>query len=76
MKKRRMDANIFAQMFVEDIPDILKDGKNHTLFFDAATLNDDPELKILRKAVNEAGYSLTPTQDPQQVKFQDWILSK
>lgn len=74
--KQRMDANLFAQMFVEDIPETLDKEEQCTLFFDAATLNDDPELKILRKAVSEAGYSLTPTQDPQQVKFQDWILSK
>lgn len=74
--KKRLDANDFAQMFVEDIPDTLGNEEQCTLFFDAATLNDDPELKILRKAVSEAGYSLTPTQDPQQVKFQDWILSK
>lgn len=74
--KKQMDANKFAEMFVEDIPDTLDGDKQCTLYFDAATLNDDPELKILRKAVSEAGYSLTPTQDPAKVKFQEWILSK
>lgn len=73
---KKMTKELFAEMFVEDIPDILKDGKEHTLFFDAATLNDDPQLNYLRKAVAEAGYSLTPTGDSEKVKFQNWILSK
>lgn len=71
-----MNAEEFAEMFVEDIPEILKDNKTHELFFDANTLKDDPELKILRNKVEQAGYKLIPEKDPSQVKFQNWLLVK
>lgn len=74
--KKHLNANEFAQMFVEDIPDILKDNKPHTLSFLAEIYRDDPELKILQKAVAEAGYSLTLNQETKDNDLQEWILSK
>lgn len=71
-----MNAEEFADMFVEDIPEILKGNKTHELFFDANTLKNDPELKILRNKVKQAGYKLIPEQDPNKVKFQYWTLTK
>ena len=71
-----MDANIFAQMFVEDIPDILKDGKEHILSFLPEIFKNDPELKVLQKTVAEAGYSIKLNQDTKDNDLQEWILSK
>ena len=74
--KKHLNANEFAQMFVEDIPDILKDGKKHILSFLPEIFKDDPELKVLQKAVAEAGYSLKLNQDTKDNNLQEWILSK
>lgn len=40
------------------------------------THKHDPELKILRNRVEQAGYKLIPEKDPSQVKFQNWLLTK
>lgn len=74
--KKHMDANIFAQMFVEDIPDILKDGKEHILSFLPEIFKNDPGLKVLQKTVAEAGYSIKLNQDTKDNDLQEWILSK
>ncbi len=71
-----MTAEEFAEMFVEDIPNTLKNENEANLIFDSSTLNDDPELKILRNRVEQAGYKLIPEKDPSQVKFQNWLLVK
>jgi len=71
-----MTAEEFAEMFVEDIPNTLKNESEANLIFDSSTLNDDPELKILRNRVEQAGYKLIPEKDPSQVKFQNWLLTK
>ena len=56
--KKHMDANIFAQMFVEDIPDILKDGKEHILSFLPEIfknkINIDQDDKYYRGSFNES----------------------
>ncbi len=74
--KKHLNANEFAQMFVEDIPDILKDGKEHILSFLPEIFKDDPELKVLQKAVAEAGYSIKLNQDTKDNDLQEWMLSK
>lgn len=59
-----MGANDFAELFIEDLPDILKSKqKDHVLFFDINVLQDDPELKILRKELNKSNYDLIPCED-------------
>ena len=71
-----MNAEEFAEMFVEDIPNTLKNENKANLIFDSSTLNDDPGLEILRNKVEQAGYKLIPEQDPNKVKFQNWTLTK
>lgn len=71
-----MTSEEFAEMFVEDIPDTLGNESEANLIFDSSTLNDDPELKILRKKVNEAGYDLIPEEDPTKNELTNWKLTK
>lgn len=59
-----MNAYDFAELFIEDLPDLLKSKqKDHVLFFDINVLQDDPELKILRQELNKLNYDLIPCED-------------
>lgn len=71
-----MTPEEFAEMFVEDIPSTLGNESEANLIFDSSTLNDDPELKVLRNKVIEAGYDLIPEEDPTKNKLTNWKLTK
>lgn len=54
-----MNAEEFAQEFINDLPELLENQiEEQYLYFNATIYNQDPELKILKTALNKVGYDL------------------
>lgn len=59
-----LTAEEFAQEFINDLPETLAELTNDTqIVFCKNTLQEDPELKILRKKLNKHCYDLIPCED-------------
>lgn len=54
-----MNAEEFAQEFINDLPELLENQiEEQYLYFNVTIYNQDPELKILKTALNKVGYDL------------------
>lgn len=54
-----MNAEEFAEEFINDLPELLENQiEEQYLYFNATIYNQDPELKILKTALNKVGYDL------------------
>lgn len=59
-----LTAEEFAQEFISDLPETLeKYTDTSSLVFFKNILEEDPELKILRKELNKLNYDLIPCED-------------
>lgn len=57
-----MNAEEFAEEFINELPEILENQNEEQFFyFNLGIYNQDPELKILRTALNKVGYDLILT---------------
>ncbi len=66
-----MTPEQYAQEFIDELPEILAELKESTRFmFCKNTLQNDPELKILRRELNKLNYDLIPVEND------DWQLIK
>ncbi len=71
-----MTAEEFAKEFINDIPDRkTKIGETLTVFSTSVYI-DDPELKILRKKLSDAGYKLILEKPSEEPYEQEWRLVK
>lgn len=70
-----MNAEEFAQEFINDLPDTLKhiDINIGRLGFSKEVFENDPDLKILKKELNKINYDLILDEDP---KNYGWKLIK
>ena len=54
-----MNAEEFAQEFINDLPELLENQiEEQYLYFNVTIYNQDPELKFLKTALNKVGYDL------------------
>lgn len=54
-----MNAEEFAEEFINDLPELLENQiEEQYLYFNVTIYNQDPELKILKTALNKVGYDL------------------
>lgn len=73
-----MDAEEFAEEFINDLPDTLKHMNINIakLVFNNEVYEQDPELKILRTKLNKIGYDLLPETDYTAEANTSWKLIK
>ena len=74
-----MNALDFAEEFISDLPDLLKeDYSKHLLNFSIGVYEKDPDLKILRSELNKIGYDLIAINQNKidKITDQDWQLIK
>lgn len=74
-----MNALNFAELFIEDLPDLLKNRKpDNELSFSIGVYEDDPELKVLKSELNKIGYNLICVNKNRVDKITDqkWNLIK
>ena len=74
-----MNALDFAELFIEDLPDLLKNRKpDNELSFSIEVYEDDPELKILKSELNKIGYNLicVNKNEVDKITDQKWNLIK
>ncbi|MBO4412445.1 MAG: hypothetical protein J5779_00300 [Clostridia bacterium] len=72
-----MNAKTFAEMFIEDLPDTIKDLKdNETFSFSIGVYKDDPDLEILKTELNKVGYDLQLIKKNDNPVQQNWKLIK
>ena len=54
-----MNAEEFAEEFINDLPELLENQiEEQFLYFNLNVYDQDPELKILKAALNKVGYDL------------------
>lgn len=57
-----MNAEEFAEEFINDLPELLENQiEEQFLYFNLNVYDQDPELKILKAALNKVGYDLILT---------------
>ncbi len=71
-----MTAEEFAKEFINDIPDRKIKIDDTLTVFSMSVYADDPELKILRKELNKAGYKLILEKPSKKPYEQEWRLVK
>ena len=74
-----MNALDFAGLFIEDLPDLLKNRKpDNELSFSIGVYEKDPELKVLKSELNKIGYNLicVNKNDVNKITDQSWQLIK
>ena len=73
---KNLNAEQFADLFIEDLPDTLKDYKEgDQLIFCKNTYKDDPDLKVLKKKLNAIGYDLIVCDEAPNIDL-SWKLIK
>ncbi len=71
-----MNAEEFAKEFLNDIIEDYQTRKENTYSFCINTYADDPNLEILRKIINEAGFDLQLESQTEKKVDQFWKLIK
>lgn len=71
-----MTAQEFAKEFINDIPDRNTPISETLTVFSMSVYNDDPDLKILQKELNKAGYKLILEKPSKKPFEQEWRLIK
>ncbi len=71
-----MTPQEFAKEFIKDIPERKTPIDETLTVFSMSVYNDDPELKILQKELNKAGYKLILEKPNINQCEQEWRLVK